>query len=137
VGGGGGGSTQNDVQPGKCATTTLQFARGTTELGNMGTVVGPPLATALKSLLNGDVAVQGANYRADFAGAASGSLNPAGADGAKDMIAMAQKAVAACPDTQIALAGYSQGAEQVHGAFIGMDAATKANVKVCFAVLLI
>jgi cutinase len=47
---------------GPCTEYTLVFARGTTEPGNVGILVGPPFITALKSLV-GDSAltVQGVN----------------------------------------------------------------------------
>jgi cutinase len=87
----------------------------------MGTVVGPPLANQLISDL-GQVAVQGVNYPADVAGAASGSTNPKGAQGAMMMAQFTQMALQACPSTKVVLAGYSQGAEQVHGALMNLQA---------------
>lgn len=50
-----------------CQPLTFIFARGTGELGNMGTVVGPPVATALSSLTGGKVTIQGVNYDASIA----------------------------------------------------------------------
>lgn len=48
---------------------TIVFARGTTERGNVGTVVGPPLLDAVKQLSNGlDVNMQGVDYPADVRG---------------------------------------------------------------------
>lgn len=48
---------------------TFIFARGTGELGNMGSVVGPPTASALQQLLGANgVSVQGVDYPADAAG---------------------------------------------------------------------
>ena len=38
-----GASTRNDLINGVCKKVTVIFARGTTEPGNLGTVVGPPL----------------------------------------------------------------------------------------------
>jgi cutinase len=99
----------------------LIFARGTTEQGNLGTVVGPGLASALKAAMgNSKVAVQGVNYPANVAGAISGATNPAAADGAKNMAMLANKAIAACPNTKVVLSGYSQGAEQVRGALMNL-----------------
>ncbi|KAF2436161.1 cutinase [Tothia fuscella] len=117
----GASTTASDVENGVCKENTLIFARGTTEQGNMGSVVGPVLATAMKQALGDDkVAVQGVNYAANVNGAISGATNPANAAGAKDMAAQAAAAVAACPNTKVVLSGYSQGAEQVRGALMNM-----------------
>lgn len=63
-----GSSTENGVsQNSGCKELTLIFARGTGELGNMGTVVGPPLASKLASLTNNKVTIQGVNYDASVA----------------------------------------------------------------------
>lgn len=102
-------STASDVENGVCKPVTLIFARGTTEPGNLGTVVGPPLANALISLLGAEqVAVQGANYPADVAGAISGATNPKGAQGAQNMAQFAQQLATSCPSSKVVLAGYSQ-----------------------------
>lgn len=62
------GSTENGVTENSgCKELTLIFARGTGETGNMGTVVGPPLATKLASLTNNKVTVQGVTYDASAA----------------------------------------------------------------------
>lgn len=37
------GDTASDVQNGVCAPLTVIFARGTSESGNIGTVIGPPV----------------------------------------------------------------------------------------------
>jgi len=113
--------TANDVQNGKCAPTTLIFARGTTEQGNMGMVVGPPLANQLISAMGGNVAVQGVNYPADVEGAAEGSINPKGSQGSLNMAMFTNMALQACPSTKVVLAGYSQGAQQVHGALMNLQ----------------
>lgn len=48
---------------------TFIFARGTTEVGTMGSVVGPPTASALQKLVGANgVSVQGVDYPADAAG---------------------------------------------------------------------
>jgi cutinase len=60
-----GGSTENGVvQNAGCKEFTYIFARGTTEPGNMGLVIGPPLATKLRSLTGDKVTVQGVTYPA-------------------------------------------------------------------------
>lgn len=110
-------STKNDVTDGVCRPVTYIFARGTTETGNMGSTVGPALESALESAFgSAKVATQGVTYPADTAGAVSGATDPADAEGAKTMASLAKQALSSCPTTKIILAGYSQGAEQVHGA---------------------
>ncbi|TID22024.1 carbohydrate esterase family 5 protein [Venturia nashicola] len=114
-------SIATDVTDGVCKPITLIFARGTTEPGNMGLIVGPPLAAAMQTTFGADkVAIQGVDYLADIPGAASGALAPQDAAGAKTMIALIKTLTTACPTTKIVLSGYSQGAEQVRGALGGM-----------------
>ena len=50
-----------------CSDVTLIFARGTTEVGNMGTCVGPELAEALRDVIP-SLSVQGVDYPANSAG---------------------------------------------------------------------
>ncbi|KAF3128747.1 hypothetical protein TWF594_011498 [Orbilia oligospora] len=82
-------TTRNDLQNGSaCKPFTLIFARGTTEVGNLGTVVGPPLISALGRVLPGGanaLAVQGVNYPANVAGFAVGGDRA----GSRDMAALA------------------------------------------------
>jgi hypothetical protein len=46
----------------------------------------------------------------------TGAINPYDAAGAKEMTRLAKAMLQRCPETKIVLGGYSQGAEQVHGA---------------------
>ena len=47
---------------------TVIFARGTGELGNMGTISGPPMVKAIRSKLGAErVTVQGVDYAASAA----------------------------------------------------------------------
>lgn len=59
-------STANDVTNDvACRELTVIFARGTSEPGNIGSVVGPPLLSALQSKLGANnVAFQGVPYAA-------------------------------------------------------------------------
>jgi cutinase len=114
-------NTASDVENGVCAPVTLIFARGTTETGNLGTVVGPPLAAAMKSAFgDNNVAVQGVNYAANIAGATTGATDPKNAAGALNMAMLANTALTNCPKTKVVLSGYSQGAEEVRGALMNM-----------------
>lgn len=64
-----GGSTENGVADKNCCTdVTVVFARGTGELGNVGTIAGPPMFESLRSKLGTDrVTVQGVDYPASAA----------------------------------------------------------------------
>jgi hypothetical protein len=56
------GVTSNDIVNGICKPFTLIFARGTTETGNIGSIVGPPFVLALQKAFGANnVAVQGVN----------------------------------------------------------------------------
>ncbi|OTA33236.1 hypothetical protein BTJ68_06143 [Hortaea werneckii EXF-2000] len=115
-----GGSTATDVADGVCAPVTFIFARGSTETGNMGSTVGPALAKALISALGSDgVAIQGVEYPATIESNIS-----MGSEGGPEMAKLAQQALSNCPDTKIALSGYSQGATVTHYAVKsgGLDA---------------
>ncbi|PTU20418.1 hypothetical protein P175DRAFT_0481787 [Aspergillus ochraceoroseus IBT 24754] len=102
----------NDVKDNTgCKEYTFIFARGTTEFGNMGAVVGPPVASKLSDLTGGKVAVQGVDYPASIEGNIA-----MGAAGGPDMVSLVEKAISQCPDTKILLGGYSQGAMVVHNA---------------------
>lgn len=88
----------------------------------MGTVVGPPLAASMKASFGANnVAIQGVDYAADIVGAGTGAIAPKDAAGAKNMVAMVMKVAAACPNSKVVLSGYSQGAEQVRGALMGLS----------------
>ncbi|KAJ5170389.1 uncharacterized protein N7500_003172 [Penicillium coprophilum] len=90
-----GSPTENGVtENASCKDFTFIFARGTTEMGNIGSV-----------------AIQGVNYPADAAGNAL-----MGASGGPAMAKLVEQALSQCPKTKILLGGYSQGAMVVHNA---------------------
>ncbi|KAE8312590.1 cutinase-domain-containing protein [Aspergillus transmontanensis] len=116
--------TENGVtQNAGCQELTFIFARGTSEMGNMGSVVGPPVANQLASLTGNKVTVQGVDYPADAAGNAN-----MGASGGPKMAELIQQAKKQCPNTKVVLGGYSQGAMVVHNAAskVGADAISGA-----------
>ena len=95
--------TRNDVLSNLCRPITIIFARGTLELGNVGTFAGPPFFNALSALLPpSSLAVQGVGYSASILGYLEGG-DPAGAS---TMVSLAEQAVAQCPQTQLVLSGY-------------------------------
>lgn len=94
--------TRNDLA-GPCNPITILFARGTTELGNVGLFAGPPFFNALGALVGySNVAVQGVNYPADIPGYLLGGS----ASGTKTLAALLGTAASKCPDTQIVVGGY-------------------------------
>lgn len=94
-----------------CKPITVIYARGTIELGNVGELVGPPFFNDLDDLIGAEnIAVQGVDYAATIAGYLIGG-DPEGAQTTADLLNQAAKN---CPDTQIVLSGYSQGAMEVH-----------------------
>lgn len=94
-----------------CKPITVIFARGTIELGNVGDLVGPPFFNDLDDLIGADnIAVQGVDYPATIAGYLIGG-DPGGAQTTADLL---NQAATNCPDTQIVLSGYSQGAMEAH-----------------------
>ena len=107
------GDTANDVTDNNgCSPLTVIFARGTSESGNIGTVAGPPMFEQLIDDLGAKgVSLQGVPYPASVAGNAD-----CGSDGGSDMASLVSQALSQCPNTKIALSGYSQGACVVHNA---------------------
>jgi hypothetical protein len=71
-----GTGTENGVVDKNCCTDmTVIFARGTGEVGNVGTVTGPPMFKALREKLgNNRVTIQGVDYAAS-AGVSISSLH--------------------------------------------------------------
>ncbi|KAG8170201.1 hypothetical protein KVR01_000946 [Diaporthe batatas] len=110
-----------------CKAVTVIFARGTTEPGTLGMVVGPGLNTAVAKALNNNGVVTGVAYAASAGGIAT-EIGTGGA-GTQAMVKAVADALAACPDTQIVLSGYSQGAMLVHNAMNSLDAAQAGKVK--------
>ncbi|EKG20603.1 Cutinase [Macrophomina phaseolina MS6] len=125
------GGAQNGVTQGSCKPVTLIFARGTFELSNMGSVVGPSLAQDLgQAIGTQNLAVQGVNYAADVGGIFT---EITGGAGTQAMLSVAQQALSKCPDTKLVLSGYSQGAMLVHNTASRMgDAASKVVAAVTF-----
>ncbi|KAK8115437.1 cutinase [Apiospora sp. TS-2023a] len=125
------GATENDLKDGKCAGNVFIFARGSTEVGNMGTICGPQTCSGLKSNTGGDAICQGVGnadgYAADLpsnflrANTNSGAINGA--------VKLIKQAATQCPGSNIMLAGYSQGSAVMTGAIQALDATTKSQVK--------
>jgi len=85
-----------------CKANTLLFARGTTEIGAMGSTVGPAISTPLKAA---GWTVTGINYDASLNGIYCIGLN-----GGIKCVDQLKALVSRCPNTNVVLSGYSQGA---------------------------
>ncbi|EKM82449.1 hypothetical protein AGABI1DRAFT_117924 [Agaricus bisporus var. burnettii JB137-S8] len=108
-----------------CADVTVVYARGTTEVPLIGTVVGPPFASALRIALGGrSLNFVGVDYDADIAGFLVGG-DPEGARTmARDVTSFANS----CPDTAIVMSGYSQGAQVTHLAAEQLSSSVRERV---------
>lgn len=123
-----GSSDTSNGASGACMPITLLFARGTTETGNLGTVVGPGLAAAVQSGEGAsNVAIQGVDYSASVGGNVAEALG--GGDGTTAMVADVNAVLAKCPNTSIVLTGYSQGGMVVHNTLTQIGAAKAKSVK--------
>jgi len=99
---------------GPCTEYTLIFARGTTEPGNVGILVGPPLITAITNIVGTSaLTVQGVN---NYGATVDGYLEGGDPAGSAEMAKQIQQAYAACPNTKLIASGYSQGGQIVHNA---------------------
>ncbi|KAI9651125.1 hypothetical protein NHQ30_001162 [Ciborinia camelliae] len=108
-----------------CTAVTVIFARGTTEIGTIGTVVGPPFSAALSSALgSGAVTFTGVPYAANVAGFLLGG----DAAGSQKMADMVNSALSSCPSTKIVISGYSQGGQLVHKAAKLLSSETTAKI---------
>ncbi|EWZ49489.1 hypothetical protein FOCG_12241 [Fusarium oxysporum f. sp. radicis-lycopersici 26381] len=122
--GGFGGSTQNGLS-GDCKDVTVIFARGTTEMGNVGTAAGPPFFQALAQQLGSDkLAVQGVEYAASV----GGIMQMGDQAGSQKMVSLVKEAYQRCPKTKVVMSGYSQGAMLVHNAAKSLPADTTSKI---------
>ncbi|KAH8169207.1 cutinase domain-containing protein [Sarocladium implicatum] len=118
----------------RCGDVVLIFARGSTEVGNMGTVVGPGLKRALERRLprGQTLTTQGVDYAALL----STNYLPGGTDSRseQEMKDMLELANTKCPNAKIVVSGYSQGAAVVHRSVEDMPDAIKNKIAaaVCF-----
>ncbi|KAI0195039.1 cutinase [Astrocystis sublimbata] len=108
-------STENELINGGCKDFTFIFARGSTETGNMGTIVGPDVGDQLKKRLGANnVAIQGVNYDAAIQpNFLRGGTDAESEQAMKDLLSLANSK---CPNSVILVGGYSQGAAVVHRA---------------------
>ncbi|PNS17193.1 hypothetical protein CAC42_7247 [Sphaceloma murrayae] len=120
------GSTANELS-GPCRAVTFIFARGSTETGNLGTIIGPQVSNGLKARYgNNNVATQGVNYAALL----TTNFIPNGGDpqGISDMKNQLTTAASKCPNTKIVAGGYSQGAAVTHQAIETLSASVRNRI---------
>ncbi|KAF2740062.1 cutinase-domain-containing protein [Polyplosphaeria fusca] len=117
----------NEFSEGGCRDVLFAFARGSTEAGNMGTIVGPPTSDGLKSALGADnVATEGIDYAALL----STNFRSGGTDAVSKnlMKSTLQDMASQCPDSVILAGGYSQGAAVCHRAIEELDANVQSQI---------
>ncbi|CAJ2503388.1 Uu.00g107820.m01.CDS01 [Anthostomella pinea] len=122
-----GSTTANEFLDGGCRDLIFIFARGSTQAGNIGDDPGPQVIAQLKVAL-GDtyVAAQGFDYPALLIdNLRNGGCDPADA---ADMLALINQAASECPDSAIAVSGYSQGAALVHASVEDATTAVKNQI---------
>ncbi|KAH7635920.1 cutinase-domain-containing protein [Sordaria sp. MPI-SDFR-AT-0083] len=110
-----------------CRPVIFLFARGSTEIGNMGSTVGPPTSNGIKAAQGvTNVVTEGIDYPALL----STNFLPGGADlgGISEMKRLLNKAATECPNSKIVVSGYSQGAALVHRAVESMSEAVKNKI---------
>lgn len=86
-----------------CADVTVVFARGTTEVAPIGSIVGPPFRDALQTAIGGrSLNFVGVDYPATIGGFLEGG-DP---NGARTMANDVNSFASACPNTAIVMSGY-------------------------------
>ncbi|KFY70756.1 hypothetical protein V498_10233, partial [Pseudogymnoascus sp. VKM F-4517 (FW-2822)] len=122
--------TSDDLKNGACKEVTFIYARGSTESGNMGFIVGPQVCTALKALLGpAKVACQGVGspYNAGLIeNFLPKSTSPEAIGAATTLFNLAHTK---CPNTKVVAGGYSQGTAVVGNSIQELDAAVVAQIK--------
>ncbi|KAK7997413.1 hypothetical protein PG990_009886 [Apiospora arundinis] len=119
-------TVENDIENGQCGDIVVIFARGTTEPGNVGVLVGPPLFGALRKQLGAvgkTLAVQGVDH---YDASVTGYLQGGSSSGSQQMANLVSQAMKQCPSSKIVMSGYSQGGQLVHNAAKLLPASTVA-----------
>jgi hypothetical protein len=116
-----GGPTEKGAFTGTCAPKILIWAKGTLEPGTYGVFVGPSFTSGLPK----DWTTHGVPYDPSIPG--DYCLGIPGGMVAKDVINQAHQK---CPNSDLFLSGYSQGAMVVRNGLARADPAARAKVKV-------
>ncbi|KAF3766275.1 family 5 carbohydrate esterase [Cryphonectria parasitica EP155] len=124
-------TTSNDLKDGACKPVTFIMARGSTEVGNMGEIPGPPTCADLKQQLGADqVACQGVGTEDGYPAALSPNFLPKNTDDTSIAAATTIMNLAAtkCPDTTMLVGGYSQGSAVMDNAIQGLPANMQSKI---------
>jgi cutinase len=121
------GTTANEFLQGGCRPLIFIYARGSTQDGNVGESPGPQTIDGLKASLGASyVAAQGLEYPADLLdNLRAGGCDP---DDAKHMRDLITQAATQCPSSELAVAGYSQGAALVHASIEILDQSVRNRI---------
>ncbi|KAJ4289068.1 hypothetical protein N0V90_011410 [Kalmusia sp. IMI 367209] len=97
-----------------CASNAVIFGRGTFDSGNLGVWVGPFIKDGALKAFNGDVHVQGVN-QADYPANLEDYVKEGGSESCGDACAKTvDQYVANCPEANVFVSGWSQGALCAH-----------------------
>jgi len=118
--------TENEFTRSGCKPVMFVWARGSTELGNMGSIIGQPLGDELRRKYGRDLAIEGVDYAALL----STNYLPGGTDLAAEleMRGILQDMNKKCPTSVIVCGGYSQGAAVNHRAIEDLSQAVKNQI---------
>ncbi|KAG9201208.1 hypothetical protein G6514_005937 [Epicoccum nigrum] len=120
--------TENEFSSifGGCKDVIFVWARGSTELGNMGSIIGQPLGDELRREYGSDLAIEGVDYAALL----STNYLPGGTDilAELEMRGILEDINRRCPASVIVCGGYSQGAAVNHRAIEDLSTAVKNQI---------
>jgi len=120
--------SSNELAQG-CKPTIFIWARGSTEMGNMGSFIGPQACSALKSALpSGTVACQGVGGKYTASMGDNGQERFTSQAAIDEAVKVFKEAVAKCPDSKITFGGYSQGGAVMHGAVMTLPLEVKQHL---------
>ncbi|KAH8778027.1 hypothetical protein BGZ57DRAFT_761290 [Hyaloscypha finlandica] len=122
-------ATSDELKNGACKDVFFIFARGSTETGNMGTIVGPQVCSDLKSAL-GDSVVGcqgvGSPYEATLANNfLPQNTSPTDIGAATTLFDLADSK---CPNSKIVAGGYSQGSAVMDGSIQALPASIQNKI---------
>ncbi|KAJ4401328.1 hypothetical protein N0V91_007992 [Didymella pomorum] len=111
---------------GGCKDVIFVWARGSTELGNMGSIIGQPLGDELRREYGSNLAIEGVDYAALL----STNYLPGGTDivAELEMRGILEDINRQCPSAVIVCGGYSQGAAVNHRAIEDLSASVKNQI---------
>ncbi|KAH8901442.1 putative cutinase [Thozetella sp. PMI_491] len=123
-------ATSDDLKNLPCRDVTFIFARGSTESGNMGTIVGPQTCAALQAQLGASkVACQGVGdgYLATLAdNFLPQNTSPEAIQAATNLFQLAHTK---CPNTKVVAGGYSQGTAVMDNSIQALSSEIRNQIK--------